>query len=129
MNLMTFDIAWLRSSSFTGCSEITQSPEGNRARGCLPKSMTTSINFPISGCRNKPFLIFKGSNSRNNSSSESCSDRDVGAALDETVDNPLSGAERSRGLRISGDRIDGTGEVADEIALRRRRVRRNAAEK
>lgn len=53
----------------TACSEITQSPDGNRASGRRPRSMTTSTSSLTSGCRASPRLILAGTTSKNASSS------------------------------------------------------------
>lgn len=55
----------------TACSEITQSPDGNRASGRRPRSMTTSTSSLTSGCRASPRLILAGTTSKNASSSSS----------------------------------------------------------
>lgn len=119
MTLITLDIACCRSSCFTGCSEITQSPEGNLARGFLPKSSTTSISSPISSCLDKSLLSLTGSNSRNSSSSEAASDREVEAEFGEPDNDAFPGAKRSDGLRISV----ATDLDDDAIPVRARRVR------
>jgi hypothetical protein len=59
-------MAWRRSSAVTGWCEMTQSPDGNRAIGRRPRSMTSSRT---SGCRANPRHILAGTASRNASSS------------------------------------------------------------
>jgi hypothetical protein len=53
----------------TGWSEMTQSPDGNRAIGRRPRSMTTSTSSRTSGCRASPRRILAGTTSRNASRS------------------------------------------------------------
>lgn len=119
-------MAWSRSSGITACSEITESPEGNRASGFLPKSITTSISSPIFSCLNNSCLILKGTNSRNKSMSETISspELEVETMLEETDDKPFPSAGQSLGLRISGG-----GAPDDEILPCLPRARRIAAEK
>ena len=124
MTLITLDIACRRSSCSTGCSEIIQSPEGNLARGFLPKSITISIRFPISSCPHSSPLILSGSNSRKSSSSEAASERDVEAEFGELSDDPFPETKRSDGLRIPG----GADFDDDAIPVRARRVRHSEEE-
>lgn len=121
-------MACRKSSCLVGCSEITQSPEGNLARGFLPKSITTSIKLPISSWPYNSLLIFKGNNSRNSSNSEVASGREVEGEFCETDDGPFAVENRSEGLRISGDPIEAEEELEDRIAFWGRRVRRNDEE-
>lgn len=124
MTLITLEIACRRSSCSTGCSKITQSPEGNLARGFLPKSITTSISFLTSSCPQSSLFILTGSNSRNSSSSEADSECDVEAEFGELCGDPFPKTKRSDGFRISGaSNFDD-----DAIPVRARRVRRNDEE-
>lgn len=52
---------------------------------------------------------------------------EVEVEFEETNDNPFPATEHPLGLLISGDWIDGTGNLEDEILLLPRRVRQNAA--
>lgn len=88
-------MAWRKSSCAMGCSEMTQSPEGNRARGFLPKSMTTSMRPPISVWRYSSLRNVRGSSSRKRFRS---SGRDVDG------EEPQ---KRSEGRRISGEAVHG----------------------
>lgn len=127
----TLEMAWSRSSGITGCSEITESPEGNRASGFLPKSITTSISSPILSCLNSSCLILNGTSSRNKSMSDTISspELEVEAVLGETDENPLLSAGHSLGLRIPGGLTSGAGAADDEILPCPPRARRIAAEK
>ena len=53
----------------TTWSEMTQSPDGNRAMGRRPRSMTTSTRCRTSWCSASPRRILAGTTSRNASSS------------------------------------------------------------
>lgn len=89
------------------CSDITQSPDGKRASGFLPKSITTSISSRISSCLNNSCLMLTGTISRNKSMSETISsprqpELDVEAVFEETEKKPFPVVDHSRGRRISG---------------------------
>lgn len=126
--MITLDTASRRSSWLMGFSDITQSPEGNLAMGDLPKSITTSMSLPISSCLYNSLFNLKGNNSRNNPSSDAASDCDVEAELGELEVDPFPEKNRSDGLRISGDGIDGLECLDEAIPLCPRRVRRNDEE-
>lgn len=113
-DMFTLEMAWCKSSWLMGCWEMTQSPEGNLARGFLPKSITTSISPPISRCRYNSLLIFRGSSCRNISSS-------VEVVL--AGDDPFPAENRSEGRRISGD-------AGEDLVVAHRRIplRRNEEE-
>lgn len=107
---------------------MIQSPEGNRAIGCLPKSITTSISCPISWCLYNSLLIPEGNSSRNSSSSVPASDRDVEAKFGKLQTDPFPEKYRSDGLRISGDWTEEAEDPDEVILLVARRVRRKDEE-
>lgn len=69
----TWEVACSRSWSVIGSSDSTKSPDGNRAKGVRPKSITTSINWWSAGCSLTLRRISSGKSakSRPNSTSKS----------------------------------------------------------
>jgi hypothetical protein len=59
----TWEVAWRRSSKEMGLCERRKSPEGKRASGGRPRSMTTSTSAGSSGCPSTRRLSSPGSNS------------------------------------------------------------------
>lgn len=101
-------MAWRRSSKVTGRSERTESPEGKRASGRLPKSMTTSIR-----CRPSVWAP-SGSRSPSGRSASSCpSSASKPPSSDGEASSPDGGKHAAR---VVGDgRRRNVGRVAEEL--------------
>lgn len=67
----TWEVACSRSWTVIGDSDNTKSPEGNRANGFRPKSITTSINWWSSGCSLTLCRITSGKRAKRRPSSTS----------------------------------------------------------
>ena len=117
-------MACRRSSCLIGISKIIRSSEANLVIDCLPKSITTSINYPISLCLYNSLLILKGNNSRISSRSKEDLDREVEIEFEELENDPFPEKNWSDGLRILGDWKEGAKYLDKAIPLCPWRVRR-----